>query len=106
MRRQRVGRNPGASMAEAARAALDDAERAWELQVDAADDMTHRLRAVSAKLVRQIGRQRLPEAAHTAGQVLMLARLIEARLLSAVDQRAGAHRIAKPVLDMAPAPKK
>lgn len=104
--RQAVNKNPAASMAEAARAALTDAERSWELQVDAADDLTHRLRGVSAKLVRQIGRQRLPEAAHTAGQVLMLARLIESRLQSAIDQRAGAHRIAQPVLGMAPKPKK
>jgi hypothetical protein len=57
----------------------------------AAQEGAFRMRRATSMLLAELDRGRLVDAAHVAGQIAMLSRMVEIRLLSAIERRAGAR---------------
>lgn len=93
----------GDRMLRAAEAGLDQVDRAVAMHAEVADELTNRLRRAAMRVMQLVSRNRLAEAALAAGQVSMLSRQIEIRLLSAVERAAGASDVAQAVVAASPA---
>ena len=99
-----AGREVGRRMNDGAQAGLQAADRDARLQVDVADDLTQRMQHAALQVTRDIKRGRIQAAAHAAGQVAMLARQMEIRLLGAVERVAGAKQVANAIAGAGPEP--
>lgn len=75
-----------------------------DLQLDIAAELTHRLRRASLIVLQELQKGHLTDAAAFAGQVAMLGRQVEIRLLGAVERRAGATAVLQAVGDALPEP--
>jgi len=86
---------PAADVLAGRRAAIADAAGRVTEDVEhlayAAQEGAFRVRRATSMLLAELDRGRLVDAAHVAGQIAMLSRMVEIRLLSAIERRAGAR---------------